>query len=510
MESPNNRTFSATVLNDPSTSNVRLRRLDPELTSLAREMIRTLGGSLGAKHGAILIDGIISDFFEASFNMPSRPDAYVEWLHEWLGSLVVARELILGTFPSPGNMGNKQYKIYQALALSILPLLVDSSLWHLPLQNLHGVHEVKTTSSPKVLHGNECVVVALLELTRIFCYFLCQYDMESIMSSILPVVVEKASQDSVDSVNTAALETLKTIGVSVGLENADELVSSHQAILFATMLGRLRLPGGSKIPSQSDVDDITTTANSLRWVLDMVTRTKLENKASAVKTSAKSSVVDLMSVLEHRYDHLFVQKVLKNEDIEDLCYLHRAFFDYFLNIYEVDRDVTYTFKMQGVIESPKQPWLDQLSKFRKCNPDKGLHQDPTPEVNEEVDARETSIDVSETDISLFSRIIARNCYLLSHKLLKIRIKSCEGLLSGFQFLAFVGTVYEVCAVFVFLHIVYMLYYLFIGLTHCFLQFFERTRFIAESRRRATFDSKFNSSSSCRLMAFRQGTSCNSI
>jgi hypothetical protein len=284
--------------------------------------------------------------------------------------------------------------------------------------------------------------------------------MESIMSSILPAIVEKASQESLDSVHIVSLETLKTIGLSLGLENPDELISSRQTVLFATMLGRLRLPGGSLVPNQSDVDDIITTANSLRWVLETVTRPKPEINASGVTMTAKSSVVDLMSVFQHRYDHLFMQKVLKNVDVGDLCSLHRAFFDYFLNIYGVDRDATYTFKLQGVIESPKQPWLDQLSKFRKCNPNKGLHQDPAPEAKEKLDSGETRVDVSETDISLFSRIIARNCYLLSHKLLKVRIKSCEGLLSGFQFLAFVGTVYEVCLVLFFLHI-YMLYYMII-------------------------------------------------
>jgi hypothetical protein len=445
VESVFKRAFSATVLNDPSTSNIKCRRLDPELSSVFREMIRTLGFALGAKHGAILVDAVVSDFFEASFHLPKRSDAFLEWVHEWLGSLLVARELLLGIFSSPAasEHGNKQYRTYKALALSTLPLLVDSSLWNLPLDDRNVGPETKKMLTPKVLRCNEYVVVALLELSTAYCYLLRQEDMENLMSLILPAVVEKAGQKSAESVETASLQTLKTIASSAGLKSTEELIFRHQIVLIAAMLGRVRVPGGSQVPNPGDVDDITSTTNSLRWVLEMVVGRAVEINGPNASPTAKSSVVDLLSVMEYRYDHLFVQNVLQAGDVEDLCSLHKACFDFFLDYFGVDRDATYTYKIESASDDQKQPWLDQLSNFRKRSSGQGLHEDSNSEVYKENGSDKTPMDVSKADISLFSNLIARNCYLLSHKQLQIRIKSCDGLLLGFRFLAFVGTVYEV-------------------------------------------------------------------
>jgi hypothetical protein len=59
-------------------------------------MLRVLGKILGIKHGSIVVDAFISDFYEASMEqVPSFGAAHIEWLHEWIGSLVIAKEVSL-------------------------------------------------------------------------------------------------------------------------------------------------------------------------------------------------------------------------------------------------------------------------------------------------------------------------------------------------------------------------------------------------------------------------------
>jgi len=53
------------------------------------------------------------------------------------------------------------------------------------------------------------------------------------------------------------------------------------------------------------------------------------------------------------------------------------------------------------------------------------------------------LDVTKGDISLFAKLIARGCYLLSNIKLDSRISSCDALTLAFKFLAFVGSEHDV-------------------------------------------------------------------
>ena len=109
------RTLAPVVLADDihhqaSSSIIQLRHLNNiDLSSLGRDILQTLGKLLGPKHGALFVDEIISDFIEASFQMPTSyhstddNNSFVGWLHEWIGSLVVAREVLLGSFSTNSN-----------------------------------------------------------------------------------------------------------------------------------------------------------------------------------------------------------------------------------------------------------------------------------------------------------------------------------------------------------------------------------------------------------------------
>ena len=89
---------SITVPNDRF--DIRLRWLGDGSTvnnALARSMLRRLGQALGSKNAAILVDLLISDFYEAtldhSFSTSSVGQAHLEWLHQWIGSLVIVKEV---------------------------------------------------------------------------------------------------------------------------------------------------------------------------------------------------------------------------------------------------------------------------------------------------------------------------------------------------------------------------------------------------------------------------------
>ena len=75
-------------------SSLLFRHLNKDIGLLVRQMLQTLGMSLGFKRGAIMVDACISDFYEASLEqLSSGGEIHVEFLHQWIGSIVVAEEV---------------------------------------------------------------------------------------------------------------------------------------------------------------------------------------------------------------------------------------------------------------------------------------------------------------------------------------------------------------------------------------------------------------------------------
>ncbi len=449
LESASSKRIYASVINDADNSVLPFRRLDSELSLLAKTMLRALGRAQGPKYTALLSDAVISDFFEASLRMPNFPSSYVDWLHEWVGTLVVARELTMGAFSSsqdqstmgfPGS--KKQHRILLSLAMAVLPLTVDSILWKLPISTSQVEGNAYSAATPKVLEANSCVAILLLEFVRNFCHLLRPEDMDAVVPTILFPVVEKASQKDVPLVQEAAMETLVAMGKCLGRKSTGDLLFLELHRLVAAMIGRLRLPGGLQTPGQNDAREILTIANALRWILESMTRTTFEIKMDDSKNE-RSNLVNLMSLLEFRLDHLIRQKNMRDDDFDTLCSLHKAFFDFFLLTFGVQIDYVYSYRMPGMEpKTKKYSWLDALSKFHTVSSTKYLHES-FPVKNNAGTNKSRVLCVSESDVSLYSRIIARDCYLLSNESLKIRISSCQSMGSGFKFLAFVGSIHEV-------------------------------------------------------------------
>ena len=82
------------IINSKRQSSLHFRHLNKDIGLLVRKMLQTLGMSLGFKHGAIMVDACISDFYEATLGqLSSGGEIHVEFLHQWIGSIVVAKEV---------------------------------------------------------------------------------------------------------------------------------------------------------------------------------------------------------------------------------------------------------------------------------------------------------------------------------------------------------------------------------------------------------------------------------
>ena len=75
-------------------------RLSKDDASLANDMVQTLGSAFGTKHGTRAIDSCVADFYDAfiarsstSIPMQTQFVSQSEWLHKWVGNLVLAREV---------------------------------------------------------------------------------------------------------------------------------------------------------------------------------------------------------------------------------------------------------------------------------------------------------------------------------------------------------------------------------------------------------------------------------
>lgn len=94
--------------------------------------------------------------------------------------------------------------------------------------------------------------------------------------------------------------------------------------------------------------------------------------------------------------------------------------------------------MKNLEHDSTQPWLDMLSQFRKNDPN-ALDIDEMGRAKADGGRK---LDIDKADITLFAKLVARDCYLLSYQKLKSRVSSCDALTNAFKFLAFIGSEHD--------------------------------------------------------------------
>jgi hypothetical protein len=77
---------------------LRFRNMNQDNSKLTTAMFRSLGRALGMKRGAVIVDSCIADLYESclprvAIHSLLVGNSQIDWLHEWIGSLVVAREV---------------------------------------------------------------------------------------------------------------------------------------------------------------------------------------------------------------------------------------------------------------------------------------------------------------------------------------------------------------------------------------------------------------------------------
>lgn len=359
---------------------------------------------------------------------------------------------MIGAFSATGeDAGPKQERrrrrVLQSLASSVLPLLVDFSLWTPSTRGqLRGSDQVYLSSTPLLEQGSACITVLLLEVVGAFSELLGE-DVDTLLSSTLYPIVDKASHGNSAIVQQAALRAARSIARSRSVANLNEFLRRESHNLMASMLGRLRLPGGVQVPRDGDLEEILVISASLRWVLEEAVKANSETTWDS-DSAAVSSLIDLMTLLTERLDHLLLRKRVPEDDIYDLPHLHKACFDYLFAVFGGNEKARYCHRSKGTTTGSSQPWLDLLSPFRKASLDdfqapSGEEEGPSYDLN---DTEETSVErlsVGMTEVNFVSKIIFRGCYFLSSESLRVQIATCDSLSSGFKFLAFVACVHEV-------------------------------------------------------------------
>eukprot|EP00536_Pseudo-nitzschia_multiseries_P016201 jgi/Psemu1/45303/gm1.45303_g len=266
---------------------------------------------------------------------------------------------------------------------------------------------------------------------------------------ISSITIRGGSTLSVDRIQNAGLLTLKMMAYSCGLQNIEDLINTEHNQLVAAMVGRLRLLGGSKTPKYfSEAEEISHITKNATWIIGMMTK-RIEQRYSESgervpspffdsKQKTKSSIVDLVSLLDYRLDHLFLQKIPDDADVESICSLHKVLYDFFLQLFDVKKDHIYSYQMKNVDHGSKPPWLNLLSQFRKSDLElQDIDNDTKSKANEG-----SYLDINKTDITLFAKLVARDCYLLSSQSMKSRVSTCNAMTSAFKFLAFVGSEHD--------------------------------------------------------------------
>ena len=84
---------SSSDRNSTASASLKFRYLNTETESAASSLLQMLGTCLGHKHGAIVVDGLIADMFESFDTTQQRLAFTMEWMHQWIGSLVVANKV---------------------------------------------------------------------------------------------------------------------------------------------------------------------------------------------------------------------------------------------------------------------------------------------------------------------------------------------------------------------------------------------------------------------------------
>jgi hypothetical protein len=354
----------------------------------------------------------------------------------------------------------KRIKVLKTLASSILPIMVSSCLWNLPTKseqeqisdgsNSSTNHEVSlmSTMTPTALKGNASAICLLLEIISLSCS-LFQEDIEAFLSVILLPTVEKAASNNVPMIRAAANRVLVHMANACGFPGTDELINQQLQSLMGGMSGRLRIPGGKIAPQAAQFDNVLSVSSMIRFVLESIAQRPTDRDVPEGQHEwVVSHILELVSLLMERFDHFILKKAIGEPIMLELTSVCHSSFQYLLSGYGANDDAVYTYRIRGSElanqESPG-PWLELLEDFR-ISPIESFSASQNSSDGDradESDRNQQPYATSQAEIDFVSRLMPRCCYFLSNHSLKVKIASCDAMISGFRFLAFVACLKKV-------------------------------------------------------------------
>jgi hypothetical protein len=388
----------------------------------------------------------------------------VFWLDRAVSSSLVVQiaQILIGAFENShaddpqseraSKKERKRLRLLNSLASSVLPVATSSPLWDLPTDAGFGASSHAPSTGTEYLiafRGNAGAMKLLLELVASFCTLL-QTDAQTFLSSVLSPIVERANSQNVPLVQTAAMAALEQVSRACGFHDAPELICAHFGHLMGSLIGRLRIPGGRLSPGPHEVKAIITVSSTVRTILATASRFKSSEIYKTLDQAGIASMVELLTLLIERFDHLIARKLLGEERLLELVLVCNATFGYLLSSYGACTDAMYSYRMEGRNSSEGQSWRGLLTQFHAesaklddVSPREGfaIASDRTSTKTKNgnpPNGMEATLDISSKEIDFVSRLMSRCCYFLSHQSLRMRIASCDTLTSGFRFLAFVA------------------------------------------------------------------------
>lgn len=431
-----------------------LRHMSADTERTAFECLSSLGKLLGPRHAVLVIDSMVADIYDSQvLRLEKGPSGQTcgGLVDESIGRLRTVKEILAGAFgenesAAGGKAKRRRDQILKELASSIIPVLaclVESQSSGETRKNFESSETMDTSSTSTLTartsnpdsafqRGRACVVYMSLDLIGDFIHFLGCHDGRSLVGPFIALILELNGSRHVPLVREMALYTLQRLALALSYDNVSQLLLDDVPLILNSIHARLRLPGG-RTPTVHDAMD-----SSILSALDSTT-SLISSLPSVNLQTSLSSLHRLVLELVSRFDLSAV--ATSNDTMRILSFL-RLFDVTMKQLLDCHQGET-TMNATGTSgDQATESFMDELDSFRKDAIDcsgaaegfEAFRKAQTPSSDT------TAVDDAPMNgyIAFVKEILSRCCYLLSYPNLTIQISSCDVLINGFAFLAWVA------------------------------------------------------------------------
>lgn len=446
-----------TTIGQPSHAD--LRYISKESKLVVDNMVCTLGDILGPKEIATLVDGWLGKLFQVCAKRVKRKESLMsrehsDWLHEWIGVVLLATRLVDGAFRMSENDSTniKRKRLLSKLSTSVLPVLTSTPLWDLPTATLKATAYTNDAGSKAIavaLRGNIAMSCSLLQMVASLFHLLSKDGREIIPLALYPLL-EKIGFRQAFQVHDTAVFTLHTAASTCEYFDVNEMLQDNMETVLGATMGRLRLAQTSLATGieQDTVLQVVASTTALLRIASCSRREKVESPEMPCRNGY--SILSFMEELVLRLLQFFdrASSLLRFDESATLVFvdLFEAALLQLNAWYGTNMDVSGN--GEDVIDSGCETWMNALKPFEKIEKflpnENGIHlpseetlarapllKDKLPDV-----PLQAFVSIKDTDFA--SSILSRCAYLLAHPCLAVQIRSCTIVSKGFSFLGWVS------------------------------------------------------------------------